>query len=267
MTVLGWTEPRPALDPARRISVVRGKPAGTARQRFKAVDECRAVCAGLTDADDGSGDDGEDASSSYIVACCQPAKMEAGSRLVMPKNPSKTLRPPTTRPQAASRRLCTFTSRGESEAGHEEWARVDDCQEERRRHGGQTDNRRHGEPWRTDHQHCCRWPVRTSLGLPFVSVTEHRDLHSSATAGCRRRIARHRLRDTVCSLPGSPGRSCKAVRPEGDGAGVRQCRRVQRDLYGHLVPEASGRARDALDRAFTLGDSLPMCPAGDIREE
>jgi hypothetical protein len=22
------------------------------------------------------------------------------------------------------------------------------------------------------------------------------------------------------------------------------------DLYGHLVPEASGRARDALDRAF-----------------
>ena len=23
------------------------------------------------------------------------------------------------------------------------------------------------------------------------------------------------------------------------------------DLYGHLVPEASGRARDALDRAFT----------------
>ena len=30
------------------------------------------------------------------------------------------------------------------------------------------------------------------------------------------------------------------------------------DLYGHLVPEASGRARDALDRAFA---SAGMCPA------
>lgn len=29
------------------------------------------------------------------------------------------------------------------------------------------------------------------------------------------------------------------------------------DLYGHLVPEASGRARDALDRAF--GEAR-MCP-------
>jgi integrase len=29
------------------------------------------------------------------------------------------------------------------------------------------------------------------------------------------------------------------------------------DLYGHLVPEASGRARDALDRAFGTG---AMCP-------
>ena len=29
------------------------------------------------------------------------------------------------------------------------------------------------------------------------------------------------------------------------------------DLYGHLVPEASGRARDALDRAFT---QARVCP-------
>jgi integrase len=29
------------------------------------------------------------------------------------------------------------------------------------------------------------------------------------------------------------------------------------DLYGHLVPEASGRARDALDRAFA---QVRMCP-------
>jgi hypothetical protein len=29
------------------------------------------------------------------------------------------------------------------------------------------------------------------------------------------------------------------------------------DLYGHLVPEASGRARDALDRAFA---HARMCP-------
>ena len=29
------------------------------------------------------------------------------------------------------------------------------------------------------------------------------------------------------------------------------------DLYGHLVPEASGRARDALDRAFA---PAAMCP-------
>jgi integrase len=29
------------------------------------------------------------------------------------------------------------------------------------------------------------------------------------------------------------------------------------DLYGHLVPEASGRARDALDKAFP---GLRMCP-------
>ena len=29
------------------------------------------------------------------------------------------------------------------------------------------------------------------------------------------------------------------------------------DLYGHLVPEASGRARDALDRAFA---SARVCP-------
>jgi integrase len=29
------------------------------------------------------------------------------------------------------------------------------------------------------------------------------------------------------------------------------------DLYGHLVPEASGRARDALDKAF---GHISMCP-------
>jgi integrase len=32
------------------------------------------------------------------------------------------------------------------------------------------------------------------------------------------------------------------------------------DLYGHLVPEASGRARDALDRAFASADVPLMCP-------
>jgi integrase len=33
------------------------------------------------------------------------------------------------------------------------------------------------------------------------------------------------------------------------------------DLYGHLVPEASARARDALDNAFRLAvDVPPMCP-------
>jgi integrase len=33
------------------------------------------------------------------------------------------------------------------------------------------------------------------------------------------------------------------------------------DLYGHLVPEASGRARDALDKAFRLAVHVPpMCP-------
>jgi len=29
------------------------------------------------------------------------------------------------------------------------------------------------------------------------------------------------------------------------------------DLYGHLVPEASGRARDALDKAFQAGSQAP----------
>ncbi len=35
------------------------------------------------------------------------------------------------------------------------------------------------------------------------------------------------------------------------------------DLYGHLVPEATGRARDALDNAFgrTQADVPGMCPA------
>lgn len=32
------------------------------------------------------------------------------------------------------------------------------------------------------------------------------------------------------------------------------------DLYGHLVPEASGRARDALNRAFSSASVPPMCP-------
>ncbi|MFC4112284.1 tyrosine-type recombinase/integrase, partial [Nonomuraea zeae] len=33
------------------------------------------------------------------------------------------------------------------------------------------------------------------------------------------------------------------------------------DLYGHLVPEATGRARDALDKAFKLALHVPeMCP-------
>jgi integrase len=33
------------------------------------------------------------------------------------------------------------------------------------------------------------------------------------------------------------------------------------DLYGHLVPEASSRARDALDRAFCSALHVPpMCP-------
>jgi integrase len=33
------------------------------------------------------------------------------------------------------------------------------------------------------------------------------------------------------------------------------------DLYGHLVPEASGRARDALDKAFAAVLHVPpMCP-------
>jgi DNA/RNA endonuclease G (NUC1) len=30
------------------------------------------------------------------------------------------------------------------------------------------------------------------------------------------------------------------------------------DLYGHLVPEASGRARDALDNAFRLARVCPQ---------
>jgi hypothetical protein len=35
------------------------------------------------------------------------------------------------------------------------------------------------------------------------------------------------------------------------------------DLYGHLVPEATGRARDALDNAFGCAQAhVPgMCPA------
>ena len=35
------------------------------------------------------------------------------------------------------------------------------------------------------------------------------------------------------------------------------------DLYGHLVPEATGRARDALDGAFSRAQAhVPgMCPA------
>lgn len=36
------------------------------------------------------------------------------------------------------------------------------------------------------------------------------------------------------------------------------------DLYGHLVPEASGRARDALDRVFVTASDVPsMCPEGE----
>jgi integrase len=35
------------------------------------------------------------------------------------------------------------------------------------------------------------------------------------------------------------------------------------DLYGHLVPEATGRARDALDKAFKLALNVPgKCPSG-----
>jgi hypothetical protein len=34
------------------------------------------------------------------------------------------------------------------------------------------------------------------------------------------------------------------------------------DLYGHLVPEASGSARDALDRAFDSVDVPGICPRG-----
>jgi integrase len=34
------------------------------------------------------------------------------------------------------------------------------------------------------------------------------------------------------------------------------------DLYGHLVPEASGRARDALDKAFDFGACAPDVPQG-----
>ncbi|MEV5747157.1 site-specific integrase [Actinoallomurus sp. NPDC052308] len=35
------------------------------------------------------------------------------------------------------------------------------------------------------------------------------------------------------------------------------------DLYGHLVPEAGGRARDALDKAFGLALDVPSkCPDG-----
>ena len=41
------------------------------------------------------------------------------------------------------------------------------------------------------------------------------------------------------------------------GAGVFGGGGDGQDLYGHLVPEASGRARDALDRAF--GEAR-MCP-------
>jgi integrase len=34
------------------------------------------------------------------------------------------------------------------------------------------------------------------------------------------------------------------------------------DLYGHLVPEASGRARDALDKAFGLAGMCPQSAPG-----
>lgn len=35
------------------------------------------------------------------------------------------------------------------------------------------------------------------------------------------------------------------------------------DLYGHLVPEASGRARDALDRAFARARVCPESAPAD----
>ena len=35
------------------------------------------------------------------------------------------------------------------------------------------------------------------------------------------------------------------------------------DLYGHLVPEASGRARDALDKAFHPHSMCPECALAD----
>jgi integrase len=38
------------------------------------------------------------------------------------------------------------------------------------------------------------------------------------------------------------------------------------DLYGHLVPEASGRARDALDNAFRLARMFPRVPLHDSAE-
>jgi hypothetical protein len=74
----------------------------------------------------------------------------------------------------------------------------------------------------------CRVSVRSRSWLwPTALGGTHVARMVGTTAGCRCRIALHRLRDTVCSSPESPGRSCTTAGPAGDGAGVLRCRRVR----------------------------------------
>jgi integrase len=95
-----------------------------------------------------------------------------------------------------------------------------------------------------DHDVLCRTPRRTLLRRDYYS----RELWKPVlvAAGLPADTTFHELRNTFASTSFAEGVPISEV---SRWLGHKSITTTV-DLYGHLVPEASSRARDALDRAF-----------------
>ncbi len=97
----------------------------------------------------------------------------------------------------------------------------------------------------------CRTPRRTLLRRDYYNREIWKP--ALAAAGLSADTTFHDLRHTFASTALAEGVPISEV---SRWLGHRSITTTV-DLYGHLVPEASGRARDALDRAFS---QARMCP-------
>jgi integrase len=103
----------------------------------------------------------------------------------------------------------------------------------------------------TGHDVLCLTPRRTLLRRDYYNREIWKP--ALAAAGLPADATFHDLRHTFASTALAEGMPISEVSRRLGHKSIT----ITVDLYGHLVPEADGRARDALDRAFTWA---AMCP-------